>query len=436
VRTLRASAIALICLAPLSQTFNASEDPLPLAQPKSAETTNETPQSSAAPDLFVPASIVMEVFPITDFATKAIAIQTSDPGTLLDMLRDAVATNDMEAFDAALSRARTVAESSPELRRAVSVYSDLQQVWHFSANDRFGAFYDDESLPGVRQRLSTEYSGYASYINEHRIVDQNGRAFYPTAETRTFLLKQVGTPHIASHAKAPATTTAITTATATATPKPARHVSTPAPAPAPAHEKHVAPATTPIKHKKLKKADTIVPPKPVAIAEKKPEPVKVAPVPIEPPKTTPVATAQPTTTPAATTHVATTQAPPPAPETTQSTAPTPTPVPAPAPTTTVATTPTTTEAPVSKEASDNNPAILILILGVVALGVTMFLLRRSGPKPAIQTLTPKPELIGPPKAAPAPAPAPSPSKPEATKPEAAKAPEGEKPAPRQASGSR
>src|SRR6185436_2448963 len=39
-------------------------------------------------------------------------------------------------------------------------------------------------------RLARAYPGFAEYISEFVLVDRKGNAFYPTAETRTFLLER------------------------------------------------------------------------------------------------------------------------------------------------------------------------------------------------------------------------------------------------------
>jgi hypothetical protein len=53
-------------------------------------------------------------------------------------------------------------------------------------NDPVGAFYGDETY----QRLASLYPGFVNYMAAYQIVDSNGNTFYPTAETRRFLLRQ------------------------------------------------------------------------------------------------------------------------------------------------------------------------------------------------------------------------------------------------------
>jgi hypothetical protein len=232
-----------------------AEDPLPLVQLKSSAPVAETPQASSGPDLFAAPQLVLDVYPLHEFTAVA-TIDISDPATLRKTLRDAIAANDQARFNAALARAKAVAETLPageernSLTRAVSLYSDLQQLWNYASTDQYGAFFDEQSLPGVHDRLASRYPGYGAYIAQYTLTDDRGRVLYPTAETRTFLLRQAG---------APATHTNIATTHRTPT-------RTPEPKPAAVTPPKKAPATK--HHTRIKKA--AVTPKPTAL------PVKVA----------------------------------------------------------------------------------------------------------------------------------------------------------------
>ncbi|MDP9360826.1 MAG: hypothetical protein M3P29_05170 [Acidobacteriota bacterium] len=127
---------------------------------------------------------------------------------VLSMLRDTNAANDFRRFEAALAIARSLADTMPlgaernALRRDILVYEDVEAVWGFAVRDRNGAFFNDDSLPGMRDRLDADYRGYEEFIAGYRIVDRSGNILYPTAETRGFLLKRVAPPK----QKAPVTT--------------------------------------------------------------------------------------------------------------------------------------------------------------------------------------------------------------------------------------
>jgi hypothetical protein len=91
-------------------------------------------------------------------------------------LADAVRANDYATFDA-LYR-----ESGASAR----AYATLHEVWSYSMTDPIGAFYGVE----MYEKLAHAYPGYARFIDDYRIVDSNGNVFYPTSETRAFLLDQ------------------------------------------------------------------------------------------------------------------------------------------------------------------------------------------------------------------------------------------------------
>ena len=130
-------------------------------------------------------------------APAASSSSASSPARALHDLRAAVAGNDLPRFQSTLIAARPLADGLPigaernSLRKALLVAADLETVWKFSASDPSGSYYGDESLAGFHDRLSADYSDYARFIEEFRVTDQTGRTFYPTAETRAFLARQL-----------------------------------------------------------------------------------------------------------------------------------------------------------------------------------------------------------------------------------------------------
>jgi hypothetical protein len=92
-------------------------------------------------------------------------------------LADAARANDYATFDA-------LYRDAEQRGRSVSAFTALHELWTFSMTDPVGAFYGAATYA----RLARAYPGYARYIEEHRIVDRNGNVFYPTSETRQFLL--------------------------------------------------------------------------------------------------------------------------------------------------------------------------------------------------------------------------------------------------------
>jgi len=193
----RAAAVASLARVASLTAPLLAEEPMPLVQTRGAATPADAPQSSAGADLFAPSQIADLVYPVRDERTTP-AIDTADPAALRETMHDAVAANDQPRFDAALARAKSIVETLPlgdernSLRRAILVYSDIQQVWSYAAADRFGAFYDDESLPGFHDKLAADYAGYDDFISQYRVTDAAGRTLYATGETRAFLLKSAG----------------------------------------------------------------------------------------------------------------------------------------------------------------------------------------------------------------------------------------------------
>lgn len=87
-------------------------------------------------------------------------------------LADAARANDYAAFSALFEKTRNAA------------YAPLHELWTYSVNDPVGAFYG----PEMYEKLARAYPTFAAYIDEYRIVDMRGNVFYPTSETRQFLL--------------------------------------------------------------------------------------------------------------------------------------------------------------------------------------------------------------------------------------------------------
>ncbi|HSP33906.1 MAG TPA: hypothetical protein VLU46_06285 [Thermoanaerobaculia bacterium] len=90
-------------------------------------------------------------------------------------LADAAKTNNFPLFDALYAQGGAEAAQ----------YRALHSFWKWSMTDPVGGFYGDE----MHAKLAGEYPDYAEYIADYGIIDANGRAFWPSAETRRFLLK-------------------------------------------------------------------------------------------------------------------------------------------------------------------------------------------------------------------------------------------------------
>ena len=115
---------------------------------------------------------------------------------ILDELLKAASAEDLPRFDAAVERARTAIESMPlgsarnRFRRAIMTGEDVSRVWHFAVTDAEGSYYNEERLPFYYDHLVADHPAYRRFIAQYAIID-HGRMFYPTRETRTFLLKEL-----------------------------------------------------------------------------------------------------------------------------------------------------------------------------------------------------------------------------------------------------
>lgn len=117
-------------------------------------------------------------FPFGNDASGAIVLA---PETLLENapanLAEAARRNDYVSFDALYRAARDRGDS-------IAPFAPLYDLWTFAMTDPIGAFYGAD----LHGRLAGAYPAYAAFIEQHAIVDRNGNTFYPTSETRAFLL--------------------------------------------------------------------------------------------------------------------------------------------------------------------------------------------------------------------------------------------------------
>ncbi|HET7433939.1 MAG TPA: hypothetical protein VFN10_04405, partial [Thermoanaerobaculia bacterium] len=94
-------------------------------------------------------------------------------------LGEAARNNDYASFDSLYTTAKERGEN-------VAAYAALHELWSYQMSSPIGAFYGEE----LHDRFARAYPGYANFIAEYRIVDSHGSVFYPTAETREFLLER------------------------------------------------------------------------------------------------------------------------------------------------------------------------------------------------------------------------------------------------------
>lgn len=139
-------------------------------------------------------------------------------------LASAAHANDFATFDAMYSDARRRGDS-------VRAYAMLHELWQYSIHDPIGAFYGK----AMHDRLARLYPDYATFIEDHSIVDDNGNVFYPTSETRAFLLAKAEAGVIVTPREEP-----VRVARAVERPHPVKHVIA-VPPPAPVQVVHIAP---------------------------------------------------------------------------------------------------------------------------------------------------------------------------------------------------
>ena len=113
------------------------------------------------------------IYPSTSIDLPIEPVRLQTPMTL----GDAAKHNDFPLFDAMFNAAPA---------HDASAFAELHSFWKWSMTDPLGAFYGDD----VHAKLAAEYPDYANYIADFGIIDSHGRAFYPSAETRSFLLKK------------------------------------------------------------------------------------------------------------------------------------------------------------------------------------------------------------------------------------------------------
>jgi len=269
-------------------------------------------------------------------------------------LVDAARRNDYASFDALYREAKRRGEQ-------VGQFDTLHELWTWSYNDPIGAFYGSD----MHARFAHAYPGYTAYIEDYRIVDSHGNTFYPTSETRTFLLDRIvegNAPRVliagqspSEEAPAPVVRPAHTPATHARTAT-RRHAASSAPKPA---------ATTAVRTTRTApaKVETPVTKAPAASA---PEPDAIASAPV-------ASSASPNTTASV-------------------------PAPAPAPVTPVPVAATPAPAPVFKDvAQEAKPeesgaasrGLLLLVIGIIGIGLLAVMLRTPRESGPVSILTPQ-----------------------------------------------
>ncbi|MGZ8831834.1 MAG: hypothetical protein ACXW19_01400 [Thermoanaerobaculia bacterium] len=133
--------------------------------------------------------VIAAVFTVSAVGQQPTATVLPDPSPSIDLpvepvhpatpmtLSDAAQRNDFPAF------AMIYADSEP---REAASFAEFDGFWKWSLTDPVGGFYGAD----MHARLAARYPDYEPFIADHRIVDARGNSFYPSSETRAFLLKK------------------------------------------------------------------------------------------------------------------------------------------------------------------------------------------------------------------------------------------------------
>src|SRR6185295_15431336 len=268
-------------------------------------------------------------------------------------LVEAARGNDYAMFDALYREAKQRGEK-------VAQFDTLHELWTWANHDPIGAFYG----PDLHARFARAYPGYAAYIEDYRIVDDRGNVFYPTSETRTFLLDRIvegNAPRVLLAERTPASPAADTPAlpAVTAVHKPAAS------------------------HHAARSHRTVAAPVPAAAAVA----VQTAPAAAKTPVQTTVTTAPVASAPV---EVAST------PPATTTSAPAPSPV-SEAPVTVAAVPPAASEPVTAQPAQNVKPeesgatsrGLLLLVIGIIGIGLLAVMLRTPREAGPVSIMTPQ-----------------------------------------------
>jgi hypothetical protein len=111
---------------------------------------------------------------------------------LLQDVQNAADRSDRAAFRDALARTKGMLTTYPTggertaATEAIGIYDDLDRIWTFQLETTTGAFFDAPTVPADIMR---RYPGYERAVADQVFIDARGHRFYPTVETREFLLR-------------------------------------------------------------------------------------------------------------------------------------------------------------------------------------------------------------------------------------------------------
>ncbi len=118
-------------------------------------------------------------FALALFCAAAPVFAADAPTSLVGAARQ----NDFATFETLFAR-----DPSPS-----QAARDLRVVWTYAINDPTGAFFGTE----MYDQIASAHPSFPAYIEEFAVHDSSGNRFYPTAETRRFLIEEMATGDVA-----------------------------------------------------------------------------------------------------------------------------------------------------------------------------------------------------------------------------------------------
>lgn len=191
---LRRRALALVFLAAIPVIAAAQLNPTVkvLARPKSAVPAECDEGLAIQP---VQRLTTEERTSVRDTSRDMLAPPTASLRTSLEAAVVAAQQSSRQAFRDALTQSKSLLASYPPggertaASNLIEVLDDVDRIWEYQFTSATGAFFDSSSEPF---RIASRYRGYDTAIRRQIITDQNGNKFYPTHETRDFLIAESG----------------------------------------------------------------------------------------------------------------------------------------------------------------------------------------------------------------------------------------------------
>ncbi len=175
--------LAVAADAQLKPTVNVRSTPASPVSPECVEGT--APQKQPR--------VEVAQLPETPRGKPMAAPRSASLRSLLEDTQSAADRADSTGFRGALVRAKEMLATYPAggernaATEAIGIYDDIDRVWTYEMETRAGAFFDAGTAPAEVMR---KYAGYERAIADQVFVEKSGHRFYPTVETREYLLRE------------------------------------------------------------------------------------------------------------------------------------------------------------------------------------------------------------------------------------------------------